>query len=154
MWSLRNHNNSVGPYNPSHMPVFYDTTINVKNDNTLKSEEPAAIRTLLGCQSTDRTVERIGFLMCLLTHHLFWKMNEKKWFVVSEIDWKPFLWGNQMPSATFPGVRDTYDDTPLSPTTDPDKMPTNIINNHCQQKILQCTLESGPWNLEGYLKEV
>lgn len=34
----------------------------------LKSQEPAASRTLLGCQSRLRMVERIGFLMCLLTH--------------------------------------------------------------------------------------
>lgn len=34
----------------------------------LKSHEPAASKTLLGCQSKLRTVERIGFLMCLLTH--------------------------------------------------------------------------------------
>lgn len=29
---------------------------------------PAARRTLLGCQSTDRTVERMGFLRSLDTH--------------------------------------------------------------------------------------
>lgn len=34
----------------------------------LKSEDPAARRTLLGCQSRLRMVERIGFLMCLHTH--------------------------------------------------------------------------------------
>lgn len=34
----------------------------------LKSQDPAASRTLLGCQSRLRTVERMGFLMCLLTH--------------------------------------------------------------------------------------
>lgn len=34
----------------------------------LKSHDPAASKTLLGCQSKLRTVERIGFLMCLLTH--------------------------------------------------------------------------------------
>jgi hypothetical protein len=34
----------------------------------LKSQEPAARSTLLGCQSRLRTVERIGFLMCLHTH--------------------------------------------------------------------------------------
>lgn len=34
----------------------------------LKSQEPAARRTLLGCQSRLSTVERMGFLMCLQTH--------------------------------------------------------------------------------------
>jgi len=34
----------------------------------LKSDEPAANKTLFGCQDNDRTVERMGFLMCLLTH--------------------------------------------------------------------------------------
>lgn len=34
----------------------------------LKSLDPAARRTLLGCQSRLRMVERIGFLMCLHTH--------------------------------------------------------------------------------------
>lgn len=34
----------------------------------LKSQEPAASSTLLGCQSRLSTVERMGFLMCLHTH--------------------------------------------------------------------------------------
>lgn len=34
----------------------------------LKSQEPAARRTLFGCQSRLSTVERMGFLMCLQTH--------------------------------------------------------------------------------------
>ena len=34
----------------------------------LKSQEPAARSTLLGCQSRLRMVERMGFLMCLQTH--------------------------------------------------------------------------------------
>ena len=34
----------------------------------MKSHDPAARSTLFGCQSRLRTVERIGFLMCLLTH--------------------------------------------------------------------------------------
>lgn len=34
----------------------------------LKSQDPAASRMLLGCQSRLRMVERTGFLMCLLTH--------------------------------------------------------------------------------------
>lgn len=34
----------------------------------LKSHDPAARSTLFGCQSKLRTVERMGFLMCLLTH--------------------------------------------------------------------------------------
>ena len=34
----------------------------------MKSQEPAARSTLLGCQSRLRTVERMGFLMCLHTH--------------------------------------------------------------------------------------
>lgn len=34
----------------------------------MKSQDPAASRILLGCQSRLRMVERIGFLMCLLTH--------------------------------------------------------------------------------------
>lgn len=34
----------------------------------LKSHDPAARSTLFGCQSRLRTVERIGFLICLLTH--------------------------------------------------------------------------------------
>lgn len=34
----------------------------------LKSQDPAANKMLLGCQSRLRMVERIGFLMCLLTH--------------------------------------------------------------------------------------
>ena len=33
-----------------------------------KSAEPAASRTLLGCQSRLSTVERMDFLMCLLSH--------------------------------------------------------------------------------------
>jgi len=37
----------------------------------LKSEAPAAISEPLGCQSIDRTVERMGFLMCLETHQSF-----------------------------------------------------------------------------------
>lgn len=41
----------------------------------LKSQDPAASRTLLGCQSRLRTVERMGFLMCLLTHL---KQNQTK----------------------------------------------------------------------------
>ncbi len=31
---------------------------------------PAASKTLFGCQSTERTVERIGFLSCFATHQL------------------------------------------------------------------------------------
>merc|ERR550534_157986 len=43
----------------------------VENTLDLKSVLEAASRTLFGCQSTESTVERIGFLMCLLTHQLF-----------------------------------------------------------------------------------
>jgi hypothetical protein len=35
---------------------------------TLESAPPAASNTLFGCQSTPRTVLRIGFFRCLLTH--------------------------------------------------------------------------------------
>ena len=46
----------------------------------LKSQDPAASRILLGCQSRLRMVERIGFLMCLLTHltHLREKKKAQK----------------------------------------------------------------------------
>lgn len=38
---------------------------------TLKSELPAARRTLLGCQSIVVTVDLMDFLMCLETHQSF-----------------------------------------------------------------------------------
>lgn len=40
-------------------------------NSTLKSVDPAASKMLFGCQSKVVIVERIGFLMCLLTHQLF-----------------------------------------------------------------------------------
>lgn len=45
----------------------------MKEENTRAwaSVEPAARRTELGCQATERTVERSGFLMCLETHQSF-----------------------------------------------------------------------------------
>lgn len=42
--------------------------IKAENTRAFMSAEPEASRTLLGCQSTERTVLRIGFLMCLLPH--------------------------------------------------------------------------------------
>lgn len=42
----------------------------------LKSQEPAASSTLLGCQSRLSTVERMGFLMCLHTH----LQGERCWY--------------------------------------------------------------------------
>ena len=39
-----------------------------ENTLTLKSVEPHAKRTLLGCQSREVTVDFSGFLMCLATH--------------------------------------------------------------------------------------
>ena len=38
---------------------------------TLQSDEPAAINTLLECQSMAVTVDLLGFLICLETHHSF-----------------------------------------------------------------------------------
>lgn len=51
----------------------------------LKSHDPAARSTLFGCQSRLRTVERIGFLICLLTH------LKEKWNTIriSEASWWP-----------------------------------------------------------------
>ena len=37
----------------------------------MKSQDPTASKMLLGCRSKLRTVERVGFLMCLLTHQSF-----------------------------------------------------------------------------------
>lgn len=50
----------------------------------LKSQEPAARSTLLGCQSRLRTVERMGFLMCLHTHldtesDGWWERRTDRW---------------------------------------------------------------------------
>ena len=42
--------------------------IYAENTRALKSEEPAAMSILFGCQSNDSTVDRMGFLICLLTH--------------------------------------------------------------------------------------
>merc|ERR1712106_764329 len=39
-----------------------------ENTRTLKSVDPVARSTLLGCQSSDVTVDFRGFLMCLATH--------------------------------------------------------------------------------------
>ena len=41
------------------------------------SAPPAASNTLFGCQSTERTVDRIGFFNCLATHQLFSGSNEQ-----------------------------------------------------------------------------
>ena len=41
-----------------------------EKSRTLKSAAPATITQLLGCQSIDKMVERIGLRMCLLTHQL------------------------------------------------------------------------------------
>lgn len=55
-------------------PQFVDSGLDsisfmyVEKTRILKSEEPAQSSTLFGCQSRESTVERIGFLMCLLTH--------------------------------------------------------------------------------------
>lgn len=38
---------------------------------------PEARRMLFGCQSSERTVDRIGFLRCLATHQLFSSSNEQ-----------------------------------------------------------------------------
>jgi hypothetical protein len=42
-----------------------------ENTRAFMSALPAARSTLFGCQSTDRTVERMGFLRSLETHQLF-----------------------------------------------------------------------------------
>ena len=42
--------------------------MNPENTLTLKSVDPHAKRTLLGCQSKDVTVDFRGFLMCFATH--------------------------------------------------------------------------------------
>ena len=49
----------------------YQDDITIPPYLALKSVEPAATRMLLGCQSRQVMVERIGFLMCLLTHQSF-----------------------------------------------------------------------------------
>lgn len=43
----------------------------------LASALPAAIKTLFGCQSIERTVDRRGFLRCLETHQLFSSSKEQ-----------------------------------------------------------------------------
>jgi hypothetical protein len=47
---------------------------------------PAASKTLFGCQSTERTVERIGFLSCFATHQLL--SGSKEQIAIA-------LWNNQ-----------------------------------------------------------
>lgn len=42
-----------------------------RKHSSLKSQDPTASKTLLGCQSKLRTVERVGFLTCLLTYQSF-----------------------------------------------------------------------------------
>lgn len=42
-----------------------------ENTRAFISALPAASKTLFGCQSTERTVDLIGFLSCLATHQLF-----------------------------------------------------------------------------------
>ena len=48
-----------------------------ENTRAFISALPAASSTLFGCQSTESTVERIGFLSCLATHQLFSASNEQ-----------------------------------------------------------------------------
>lgn len=52
---------------PLHPPIPIPKLVGGPHRH-LKSQEPAARSTLLGCQSRLRTVERMGFLMCLHTH--------------------------------------------------------------------------------------
>lgn len=53
----------------------------------LKSQEPAARSTLLGCQSRLRTVERMGFLMCLHTHLHTWVEKAGRWVMWTAVSW-------------------------------------------------------------------
>lgn len=50
---------------------------------------PAASKTLLGCQSTERTVERIGFLSCLETHQSLSGSNEQIAIALGVDDYPP-----------------------------------------------------------------
>ena len=50
--------------------------MNAEKTYALASAAPAARRTLFGCQSISRTVDRRGFLMCFETHQLFSSSKE------------------------------------------------------------------------------
>lgn len=69
----------------------------------LKSQHPAASRTLLGCQSRLRMVERIGFLMCLHTHLEITAQHARSvWFIKRSLSCK---WGaGSCPLKTSPVV--------------------------------------------------
>lgn len=72
--TLRNeHTNMIQTANKRFISMLRDIDSVTKLQYTkshlhLKSHDPAARSTLFGCQSKLRTVERMGFLMCLLTH--------------------------------------------------------------------------------------
>ena len=51
--------------------------IQAENTRAFMSAEPAARRMLFGCQSSERTVNRRGFLSRLATHQLFSSSNEQ-----------------------------------------------------------------------------
>lgn len=51
--------------------------IQAEKTRAFMSAEPAARRMLLGCQSSERTVDRSGFLSRLATHQLFSSSNEQ-----------------------------------------------------------------------------
>lgn len=51
--------------------------MNAEKTRALASAEPAASKTLFGCQSIDKTVDRSGFFKCLEVHQLFSSSKEQ-----------------------------------------------------------------------------
>jgi hypothetical protein len=59
-------------------PYFLSTSLMyAEKTRAFMSALPAASKTLFGCQSTESTVERIGFLSCFATHQLLSASNEQ-----------------------------------------------------------------------------
>lgn len=70
----------------------------------LKSQDPAASRALLGCQSKLRIVERIGFLMCLHTHLQVTRQGARiSWTLIFNIQIKPHIYISEF-AATSPVI--------------------------------------------------
>lgn len=59
--------------------------MNAENTLALASALPAAIKTLFGCQSMDKTVDLNGFLRCLETHQLFSSSKEQTAIVLAPL---------------------------------------------------------------------
>ena len=67
-----------GQHHDEKSPYLLSTSLMyAENTRAFMSALPAASKTLFGCQSSERTVERIGFLSCFATHQLLSGSNEQ-----------------------------------------------------------------------------